>query len=129
MREYKFSLIFIFGLFTLNFLLPQFCFAGGGEYDFPDDTGEAGPAYFGLVRDDRGWNIPSTKAILTTKNGIKVEVKTNVLGLYRTHISKSVKAEDVTLSCQKEGYIQLKLVNRGSSNRYVETDCILKKVQ
>ena len=41
MREYKFSLIFIFGLFTLNFLLPQFCFAGGGEYDFPDDTGEA----------------------------------------------------------------------------------------
>jgi len=50
MRKFKFSLIFLFGLFSLNFLHPQFCFAGGGEYDFPDDTGEAGPAYFGLVR-------------------------------------------------------------------------------
>jgi hypothetical protein len=104
------------------------CKAGGGEYEYADDTEEAGPAYFGFVRDDRGINISGAKAILTSKSGIKIETKTNVLGVYRTHISKLVKPEDVTLSCQKEGYSQIRLINRpNTTKRYVETDCILKK--
>jgi len=104
------------------------CMAGGGEYEFADDTGEAGPAYFGFVRDERGVNIAAARATLSTKNGLKIEVKTNVLGVYRTHVSKLVKPEDVTLSCQKEGYSQVKIVVRtNTSNRYVETDCIMKK--
>jgi len=109
-------------------LLTSACFAGGGEYEFGDDTEDAGPAFFGFVRDDRGLNIAGAKAILTTKSGIKIEIKTNVLGVYRSHVAKNVKPEDVTLSCQKEGYTQLKIINRTkSSTRYIETDCVLKK--
>lgn len=109
-------------------LLSSVCLAGGGEYESADDTADAGPAYFGFVREDRGQNIAAAKVLLITKNGIKVELKTNILGIYRSHIAKNVKPEDVTLSCQKEGYSQVKIVVRGNTNnRYIESDCIMRK--
>jgi hypothetical protein len=109
-------------------LLSTPCFAGGGEYELADDTEDAGPAYFGFVRDERGLNIAGAKAVLTSKSGVKVELKTNILGVYRSHVAKNIKPEDITLTCQKDGYTQLKIVSRpNSSNRYVENDCILKK--
>ena len=127
-KTFKYLSTFI-TLVASSYFFSSTCFAGGGEYEFADDTEDAGPAYFGFVRDDRGLNISAAKAILTSKNGLKIEVKTNVLGVYRSHISKLVKPEDVALSCQKEGYSQVKIVIRSNtSNRYVETDCIMKKM-
>ena len=97
-------------------LLSSVCLAGGGEYESADDTADAGPAYFGFVREDRGQNIAAAKVLLITKNGIKVELKTNILGIYRSHIAKNV------------GYSQVKIVVRGNTNnRYIESDCIMRK--
>lgn len=102
--------------------------AGGGEYEFTDDTGLAGPAYFGFIRQDGGSNIAAAKVILRAKNGEKVELKSNVLGVYRSHFSKDIKPADVELLCEKPGYKQVKTVNRSSvAGRYIETDCIMQK--
>ena len=121
---------YIFGILIGSLcLLSSLCFAGGGEYESADDTADAGPAYFGFVREDRGQNIAGAKVLLITKTGVKVELKSNILGIYRSHIAKNVKPDEVTLSCQKEGYAQVKIVVRGNTNnRYIESDCIMRKV-
>ena len=104
--------------------------AGGGEYEFTDDTGQAGPAYFGFIREDRGSNIANAKVILKSKSGDKVELKSNVLGVYRSHFNKETKPADVELLCEKAGFKQVKVVNRSASlGRYVESDCIMQKIQ
>ena len=115
---------YIFGILIGTLcLFSSLCFAGGGEYESADDTADAGPAYFGFVREDRGQNIAGAKVLLITKSGVKVELKSNILGIYRSHIAKNVKPDEVTLSCQKEGYAQVKIVVRGNTNnRYIESD-------
>ena len=64
--------------------------AGGDDYDAANDTEGAGPAYFGFVRDDRGSPVSDAQVMLRPKTGDPVTIKTNVLGLYRSHISKDV---------------------------------------
>jgi len=102
--------------------------AGGLEDGYPDDTSVNGPAFFGFVRDERGTHIPKAKVILKENGGTTVQVISNVLGVYRTHISVNVKVEAVTISCEKAGYKQLKLVRRQQkTNKLIETDCIMQK--
>ncbi len=102
--------------------------AGGGEYEGADDSENAGPAYFGFVRDDKGSNLAAAKVTLLSKSGIKVDIKSNVLGVYRSHISKDIKPEDVSLLCEKDGYQQVRIVKRSnSSGRVIEADCIMQK--
>ena len=102
--------------------------AGGLEDGYPDDTSVNGPAFFGFVRDERGTLIPKAKVILKENGGTTVQVISNVLGVYRTHISVNVKVEAVTISCEKAGYKQLKLVRRQQkTNKLIETDCIMQK--
>jgi hypothetical protein len=115
--------IFLFFIFSVNSL-----YAGGGEYEFADDTGQSGPAYFGFIREDKGSNIPNAKVILRAKNGEKVELKSNILGVYRSHFNKDTKPADIELLCEKSGYKQIRTVNRAASvGRYVETDCVMQK--
>jgi hypothetical protein len=65
-------------------------FAGGDDYDAMNDTEGAGPAYFGFVRDHRGSPVSEAQVFLRPKSGEPVALKTNVLGLYRSHINKDV---------------------------------------
>ena len=105
--------------------------AGGPEYGGPDDTENAGPAYFGFVWDQRGSPMNDARVVLRAKNGTSVELKTNVLGLYRSHLGKEVRPEDVEVSCDKPGYKQAKVKRRASvglSASTVETDCTLQKL-
>ncbi len=113
--------------FILCLVLPAWCFAGGNEYEYGDDSGEAGPAYFGFVRDQRGVNLRGATVILQAKNGPKVEIKSNVLGVYRSHYSKNVKSTDVVISCEKTGYkFEKILVRTVSGIRYQEADCLMQ---
>src|SRR5258708_15357423 len=79
-------------------------FAGGDDYDAANDTEGAGPAYFGFVRDQRGAPVSDAQVLLRPKSGEPVTLKTNVLGLYRSHINKDVVSDDVAISCEKTGY-------------------------
>jgi hypothetical protein len=73
--------------------------AGGDDYDASNDIEGAGPAYFGFVRDQRGSPVSDAEVILRPKMGQPVTIKTNVLGLYRSHVNKDVVPDDVQVSC------------------------------
>jgi hypothetical protein len=116
---------FLVGLLLIGFPLTQ---AGGLEDGYPDDTSVSGPAFFGFVRDERGSHIPKANVTLKENLGTTVKVVSNILGVYRTHISVNVKVEAVTISCDKAGYKQVKLVRRAQkTNKLIETDCIMQK--
>jgi len=61
--------------------------AGGDEEGGVADP-EKGPSYFGFVRDKRGLGVAEASVVLKPKAGDAIVVKSNVLGLYRTHVSK-----------------------------------------
>jgi hypothetical protein len=103
--------------------------AGGDDYDAMNDTEGAGPAYFGFVRDHRGSPVSDAQVFLRPKTGEPVVLKTNVLGLYRSHINKDVKPEDVTVSCEKPGYRQERAFRRSEPGAmFIETDCTLRRL-
>src|SRR3954468_23679376 len=86
--------------------------AGGDDYDAANDTEGAGPAYFGFVRDHRGSPVSDAQVVLRPKMGDPVTIKTNVLGLYRSHINKDVTPDDVSITCEKPGYKQTRVYRR-----------------
>jgi len=106
-------------------------FAGGDDYDASNDAEGAGPAYFGFVRDNRGSPVSDAQVLLRPKSGEPVTLKTNVLGLYRSHINKEVSPDDVTISCEKTGYKQDRVFRRtppGAKDMFIETDCTLRRL-
>jgi hypothetical protein len=104
--------------------------AGGDDYDAANDVKGEGPAYFGFVRDARGSAVVDAQVILQPKKGKAVTLKTNVLGLYRGHISKAVLSDEVQVSCVKTGYKQTKINRRtppGNNAMFVETECTMQR--
>ena len=104
-------------------------FAGGDDYDAMNDTEGKGPAYFGFVRDHRGSPVSDAEVTLRPKMGEPVKLKSNVLGLYRSHITKDVAPADVEVSCGKDGYKQAGVLRRtaaGGAN--IETNCTLQRL-
>ena len=105
-------------------------FAGGDDYDAANDVKGAGPAYFGFVRDNRGSPVTGAQVVLQPKKGKLVSLKSNVLGLYRGHISKDVRPDDVQISCLKTGYKQVKVNRRtppGGTDMFIETECTMQR--
>ena len=105
-------------------------FAGGDDYDAANDVKGAGPAYFGFVRDNRGSPVVDAQVMLHPKKGKPVSLKSNVLGLYRGHISKDVRPDDVQISCVKTGYKQTKINRRtppGGTSMFIETECTMQR--
>ena len=103
--------------------------AGGDEENGAPDP-ENGPSYFGFVRDKRGLGVPEASVMLRLKDGEPVVVKSNVLGLYRTHLGKDVKPDDVAVSCEKSGYKQVNITRRkqAADAPSVETSCTLERL-
>lgn len=105
--------------------------AGGDDYDAMNDTEGKGPAYFGFVRDTRGLPVADASVTLNSKGGQPLVIKSNKLGLYRSHISKEVSPDDVELSCEKQGYKQTGVLRRspsGSKEMNVEINCTLQRL-
>lgn len=106
-------------------------FSGGDDYDAANDETGAGPAYFGFVRDHRGVPVSDAQVVLRPRAGDAVTIKTNVLGLYRSHINKDVTPDDVQISCEKTGYKQSRVFRRtppGGKDMFIETDCTLQRL-
>src|SRR4051812_11102991 len=105
--------------------------AGGDDYDAANDVKGAGPAYFGFVRDARGSPVTDAVVMLRPKTGKPVPLKTNALGLYRGHVNKDVRPDDVQISCEKPGYKQAKVYRRtppGAKDMFIETECTLQRL-
>ena len=105
-------------------------FAGGDDYDAMNDTEGKGPAYFGFVRDTRGSPVPNAEVVLRPKKGEPVVLKSNVLGLYRSHVTKEVEPKDVELICSKTGYRMTGAMRRPGQegDRHIETNCTLQRL-
>ena len=103
--------------------------AGGDEEGGMADP-EKGPSYFGFVRDKRGLGVAEASVVLKPKAGEAIVVKSNVLGLYRTHVSKEFKPDDVAVSCEKSGYRQVSITRRtqAADAPSIETSCTLERL-
>jgi len=54
-----------------------------------------------------------------------------VLGLYRSHVSKGVRPDDISVSCDKAGYKQVNVGRRnapGSTEMNIETNCTMQRL-
>ena len=106
-------------------------FAGGDDYDATADHEGHGPAYYGFVRDQRGSAVSGANVMLRPKAGEPVVVKTNALGLYRSHVSKDVRPDDIQVSCEKDGYKQARVQRRsapGTTEMNIEINCTLQRL-
>jgi hypothetical protein len=107
-------------------------FAGGDDYDAMNDIEGKGPAYFGFVRDTRGLPVADANVTLSGKGGAQpLVIKSNKLGLYRSHLSKDISPDDVQLSCEKQGYKQANVLRRsppGSKEMNIEINCTLQRL-
>ncbi len=105
--------------------------AGGDDYDAMNDTEGKGPAYFGFVRDTRGLPVADANVTLSGKGATEpLVIRSNKLGLYRSHLSKDVSPDDVELSCEKQGYKLTNVLRRsppGSTAMNVEINCTLQR--
>jgi hypothetical protein len=115
-------------LIALAFAAPAF--AGGDDYDAASDTEGKGPAYFGFVRDHRGSPVSDAEVVLRPKKGEPVTLKSNVLGLYRSHVTKEVAPADVEVICGKNGYRMTSAMRRPGQDgdRHIETNCTLQRL-
>jgi hypothetical protein len=104
--------------------------AGGDDYDAMNDTEGKGPAYFGFVRDTRGSPVSDAQVVLRPKKGEPVVLKSNVLGLYRSHVTKEVGPDEVEISCDKAGYKQTRVARRPGQEKdmNIETNCTLQRL-
>ena len=103
--------------------------AGGMDEGQSDDTAAAGPAFFGYVRDERGSILAKAIVSLQPKNGKAIVIQANVLGVYKSHVSPTAKADDVAITCEKPGYKQIRVVRRPATTaKVVETDCLMQKI-
>jgi hypothetical protein len=109
--------------------------AGGSGFGDDDDTGDedAGPSYFGFVKDTNGGLIANAKVTVAIKNRGGIVTRTNVLGAYKVPgFSKDVDPKTVEISCAKDGYKQVRVLTRPRPNNDpttpIESECILQKV-
>jgi hypothetical protein len=104
---------------------------GGDDYDAMNDEEGKGPVYYGFVRDNRGSPVADARVVLQPKSGEPLVLKSNVLGLYRSHVSKGVRPDEITVSCDKNGYKQVNVARRnppGATDMNIETNCTMQRL-
>ena len=106
--------------------------AGGSSFGDDDEEADEGPAYFGFVRDTGGNSIPDAKVTVGIKNRGGVVTRSDALGTYRVPgFGKDVDTKEVEVSCEKEGYKQVKVLRRTPANAanapIIETECTLQR--
>lgn len=103
--------------------------AGGDGYDAVDDTAGNGPVFFGVVRDTRGLGVSDAEVILQARQGEPVKLRTNILGVYRSHVETDAAPAEVVVTCGKPGYRQAAVVRRlGQNPRISEINCTLQRL-
>ncbi len=95
-----------------------------GEANHKDE----GIRFFGFVKDAAGKPVVEAKVTAQIKDGIKYVTHTAKNGMYSFGgFNKSVKPDDVTITCDKEKFQQAKVIRKtpagGKAVKSVETEC------
>ena len=107
----------------------------GGEAFGPDDhSPDEGPSYFGFVKDASGAPVRDAKVSASYKNSLTLVTRSSATGAYKVRgFKKDIRPEDVTITCSKEGYKQVRVlrypVPKGKKEiKSVQTECRLQRV-
>jgi hypothetical protein len=106
--------------------------AGGDAFGPDDHSPDEGPSYFGFVKDERGAPVRDAKVSASYKTSLTLVTRTNATGGYKVRgFNKEINPNDVTISCAKEGYKQVRVFRRplvkGKPVKSVETECRLQR--
>jgi hypothetical protein len=108
--------------------------AGGSGFD--DDEHEhddnAGPAFFGFVKDTRGGVVPGATVRVAIKGVAESVTKSNILGAYRVPgFRADIDTKLVLVVCERQGYKYVRSFRRtaegASKQTPIETECVLQK--
>jgi hypothetical protein len=102
----------------------------GGEMGDAKHKDE-GVRFFGFVRDHNGKPVPEAKVVAEIKNSTRYITHTGKNGMYSFGgFTKSVKPDDVTISCSMDNYSQAKIIRKtppGKVVKAVETECRMQR--
>ena len=103
----------------------------GGEMGDSKHKDE-GIRFYGFVRDGNGKPVPEAKVVAEIKNSTRYITHTGKNGMYSFGgFTKSVKPDDVTISCSMDKYSQAKVIRKTPSGgkvvKAVETECRLQR--
>ena len=107
--------------------------AGGVGFGDDDESHEDGPSYFGFIRDATGLTVPEAKVTVKLKNRITVVTRSDALGTYKVPgFGSEADPNDVEVSCEKDGYRQLRVVRRSlpstDAKIPIENECTLQRL-
>jgi hypothetical protein len=105
--------------------------AGGGGFGSDEDDGkDAGPPYFGIVRDKDGNVIADAKiTALIAKSNSTLVLRADSQGHFFVRgFDKSIDPKDVEISCGKEGFRTVLGAKSGAgdSSAPIEIICVLE---
>ena len=101
----------------------------GGDADEHDEDPEAGPIYYGFVKDHRGVLVGDAKVTAELKGKGSVIARTDILGVYKIPgFGKNTNPDDVTITCAKDGFKQARVLRKPTEpGRAIETECYLQR--
>jgi hypothetical protein len=118
----------------LALLVPPTAWAGGmlAEDDHDDDqSGDKTAGPYGFVKDTRGSVVADATVTVDIKDRGQLVTQTNILGAYRIPtFGIGINPDDVTISCKKEGYKQVNVVQRlgmADPKAGFEVECTMQK--
>jgi hypothetical protein len=101
--------------------------AGGLGSDHQHDK----PSYFGFVKDASGKIIAEARVKADLKGRAAMITRTNALGMYKIpELTKDIGPNDVTISCSKEGYRQVRTFRRTPQNAKppIQVECTMQRL-
>jgi hypothetical protein len=89
------------------------------------------PSYFGFVKDASGKVIADARVKADLKGRAAMVTRTNALGMYKIpELTKDIGPNDVTISCSKDGYRQVRIFRRTPQNAKppIQVECTLQRL-
>jgi hypothetical protein len=88
-------------------------------------------SYFGFVKDANGKVIGDARVKADLKGRAAMVTRTNALGMYTIpELTKDIGPNDVTISCSKEGYRQIRIFRRTPQNAKppIQIECTMQRL-
>ena len=108
--------------------------SGGGSFkDADEHSPDEGPPFWGFVKDAAGKPVRDAKVSASYKNSLTLVTRSDATGAYRVRgFKKEISPNDITISCSKEGYKQVRVFRRppvkGKPIKSIETECRLERM-